>query len=198
MTSSTLAGVAAGVVALLAGAALAAPAPSFSVTDSTGKVVRLADYKGRYVVLEWSNPRVPDRAGAIRRRGDAGGAQGRGRAQRRSRLTRQFHEPQPFGVQERRADGRVDARAARGADRRPHRCGQRGGPRVRRRTTPHMFVIDPAGAIVYEGAIDDRRSARVADRKGAHNYVRAALDDALGGKPVRVASTTPYGCSVKY
>ena len=61
-----------------------------------------------------------------------------------------------------------------------------------------MFVVDPAGKIVYAGAIDDKRSARESDRKTAHNYVRAALNETLAGKPVTVASTTPYGCSVKY
>ncbi len=58
-----------------------------------------------------------------------------------------------------------------------------------------MFVIDPAGKIVYNGAIDDKRSARESDRKTANNYVRAALAEATAGKPVTVASTSPYGCS---
>ena len=66
------------------------------------------------------------------------------------------------------------------------------------KTTPHMFVIDPAGKVVYAGAIDDKRSSRESDRKTANNYVRAALNEATAGKPVTVASTTPYGCSVKY
>ena len=66
------------------------------------------------------------------------------------------------------------------------------------KTTPHMFVINPAGTIVYAGAIDDKRSARESDRKTANNYVRAALNEATAGKPVTVANTTPYGCSVKY
>ena len=66
------------------------------------------------------------------------------------------------------------------------------------KTTPHMFVIDPAGKIVYNGAIDDKRSARESDRKTANNYVRAALTEAVAGKPVSVASTTPYGCTIKY
>jgi hypothetical protein len=61
-----------------------------------------------------------------------------------------------------------------------------------------MFVIDPAGKVIYAGAIDDIRSANPADVKRANNYVRAALTEALAGKPVSVASTTPYGCSVKY
>jgi hypothetical protein len=66
------------------------------------------------------------------------------------------------------------------------------------KTTPHMFVVDPAGKVIYAGAIDDKRSANPADAKTANNYVRAALTEALAGKPVSVASTTPYGCSVKY
>jgi hypothetical protein len=66
------------------------------------------------------------------------------------------------------------------------------------RTTPHMFVIDPAGKVVYAGAIDDKRSANPADVKTARNYVRAALTESLAGQPVTTASTTPYGCSVKY
>jgi len=66
------------------------------------------------------------------------------------------------------------------------------------KTTPHMFVVDPTGRIVYNGAIDDKRSANPADTKTANNYVRAALTEAMAGKPVTVASTTPYGCSVKY
>ena len=66
------------------------------------------------------------------------------------------------------------------------------------KTTPHMFVIDPAGRIVYAGAIDDKRSANPADVRTAKNYVTAALNEAKAGKPVSVASTTPYGCSVKY
>jgi hypothetical protein len=66
------------------------------------------------------------------------------------------------------------------------------------KTTPHMFVIDAGGKVVYNGAIDDRRSADPADVKGARNYVAAALDELKAGKPVSVASTTPYGCSVKY
>jgi hypothetical protein len=61
-----------------------------------------------------------------------------------------------------------------------------------------MFVVDPTGKVLYNGAIDDKRSANPADAKTAKNYVRAALTEATAGKPVTVASTTPYGCSVKY
>ena len=66
------------------------------------------------------------------------------------------------------------------------------------RTTPHMYVIDPKGKLVYAGAIDDKRSASTEDTKSASNHVRAALGEAMAGKPVSVAATSPYGCSVKY
>ena len=66
------------------------------------------------------------------------------------------------------------------------------------KTTPHMYVIDPSGKLVFAGGIDDKRSANPADVKTAKNFVRAALDETLAGKPVSVATATPYGCSVKY
>jgi hypothetical protein len=66
------------------------------------------------------------------------------------------------------------------------------------KTTPHMYIIDPRGLVVYNGAIDDKRSANVADVKTAKNYVVAALDEMKAGKPVSTPSTNPYGCSVKY
>jgi hypothetical protein len=66
------------------------------------------------------------------------------------------------------------------------------------RTTPHMYVIDPKGVLVYAGGIDDKRSANPADVKTAKNFVRTALAEALAGKPVSTPTATPYGCSVKY
>jgi hypothetical protein len=66
------------------------------------------------------------------------------------------------------------------------------------RTTPHMFVISPTGVVLYQGAIDDRPSARPSTLDGASNYVRAALADITAGRPVQTPETTPYGCSVKY
>ena len=66
------------------------------------------------------------------------------------------------------------------------------------KTTPHMFVIDPKGIVVYSGAIDDHNSTDVSDVPNSKNYVAAALDQAMAGQPVTLASTRPYGCSVKY
>lgn len=70
--------------------------------------------------------------------------------------------------------------------------------RYQANTTPHMFVIDPQGKLIYQGAIDDKATTDHADIKTAHNYLNAALESAMGGKSVPVASTRPYGCSVKY
>ncbi|HVT36694.1 MAG TPA: thioredoxin family protein, partial [Nevskiaceae bacterium] len=66
------------------------------------------------------------------------------------------------------------------------------------KTTPHMFIIDPAGKLIYAGGIDSIASTDIDDLKQAKPYVKLALDDALAGKPVSIASTRPYGCSIKY
>ena len=66
------------------------------------------------------------------------------------------------------------------------------------RTTPHMFVISPTGEVVYNGAIDDKRSTNPEDVKTSKNFVSAALDEMKAGKPITTASTAPYGCTIKY
>jgi hypothetical protein len=66
------------------------------------------------------------------------------------------------------------------------------------KTTPSMFVIDPEGKVIYAGAIDDRPSTDQEDIPGSKNYVRAALEAGMAGKPVETAATTSYGCGVKY
>ena len=66
------------------------------------------------------------------------------------------------------------------------------------KVTPHMFIIDPAGTVIYAGAIDDRRSANPADVKTANNYVAAAFGDVRSGKPVATANSSAYGCTIKY
>jgi hypothetical protein len=66
------------------------------------------------------------------------------------------------------------------------------------RTTPHMFVIDPSGTVIYAGGIDDKATFSPADVRNAKNFVAAALDESMAGKPVSTPSSRPYGCSVKY
>jgi hypothetical protein len=174
-----------------------AAAPGFTLTDTGGKTVQLADYRGRYVVLEWTNPECP----FVRKHYGSGNMQGlqkewgakdvvwlsinstnannsewKSPAQMAEWMRAQGAAPAETLVDGTSATGRAYAA----------------------KTTPHMFVIDPSGAVVYNGAIDDRRSANPADAKLARNYVRAALTESLAGKPVTVATTTPYGCSIKY
>jgi len=66
------------------------------------------------------------------------------------------------------------------------------------KTSPHMFIIDPSGTLIYNGAIDDKPTADLSDVPGAKNYVSQALGEAMAGKPVSLSTTRPYGCSVKY
>jgi hypothetical protein len=66
------------------------------------------------------------------------------------------------------------------------------------RTTPHMWVIDPQGKVIYAGGIDDKATYRTADVQSARNFVAAALDESMAGKPVGVPAAAPYGCSIKY
>ena len=173
------------------------PAPDFSVNDASGRTVKLADFRGRHVVLEWTNPDCP----FVRKHYDSRNMQSlqkefgakdvvwlsvnstrRGHDEFKSaeKMTRWMREqggaPAAVLIDDASTAGRAYAA----------------------RTTPHMFVIDPSGRLVYAGAIDDKRSANPADTKTARNYVRAALTESLAGKPVTEAATTPYGCSVKY
>jgi hypothetical protein len=66
------------------------------------------------------------------------------------------------------------------------------------KTTPHMFIIDPSGKLIYEGALDDRATLDPDDIKSSNNYVTNALAESMAGRPVTIASTRPYGCGVKY
>ena len=190
-------------IALLfaAGAAAAvvsgAAAPGFTITDTAGKPVRLADYKGKYVVLEWTNPECP----FVRKHYSSGNMQslqkewsGRDIVWLAINSTNAGHSE--FKTPREMSDW-VQAQGAAPTAMLLDSTSATGRA-YDAKTTPHMFVVDPAGKIVYAGAIDDKRSANPADAKTAHNYVRAALTEATAGKPVSVASTTPYGCSVKY
>jgi len=193
MLSASLVLVAGHALALTAGT----PAPDFTVADSHGKPVRLADYKGKFVVLEWTNPECPfvrAQYGAAAMQALQKEAAGRDVVWLAVNSTNQSSSEYKTGaqmnawMQEQQGAAKavlIDATSATGRA-------------YDAKTTPHMFVIDPKGTIVYAGAIDDKRSARESDRKTTHNYVRAALGEALAGKPVTVASTQPYGCSVKY
>lgn len=173
------------------------PAPVFAGTDSQGKVHRLADYRGKTVVLEWSNHDCP----YVRKHYGSGNMQ---QLQRQAAadgviwLTVISSAPGKQGhVTGRQAD---ELTRSRGAS--PHAVilDEKGeiGRLYAAKTTPHMYVIDPRGTLVYMGGIDDRPSADPADIAGARNHVAMALAELRAGKPVSQAVTRPYGCSVKY
>ncbi|HVE50904.1 MAG TPA: thioredoxin family protein [Casimicrobiaceae bacterium] len=172
-------------------------APEFTVNDATGKPVALNSYRGKHVVLEWTNPECP----FVRKHYDSRNMQSlqkefaaRDVVWLSVNSTRRGHYEFKSG------DEMSRWMAAQGGS--PSAVliddTSNAGRAYAARTTPHMFVIDPSGKLVYAGAIDDKRSSNPADAKTAHNYVRAALTESLAGKAVTQASTTPYGCSVKY
>lgn len=173
------------------------PAPDFAVTDVRGNAVHLSDFKGKYIVLEWTNPGCPFVRNQYNTR-NMQGLQAEWTAKdvvwlsidSSSRSSFDFLEPVRLG-EWMHARGATQSAVLVDPDSAIARLYQA-------KTTPHMFVIDREGRIVYAGAIDDRPSTRPADPPAAKNYVRAALSEATRGMPVSVAATTPYGCAVKY
>lgn len=178
-------------------AEVGAAAPAFTLPDTQGGTQSLEAQKGRYVVLEWTNPGCP----FVRAHYDSGamqalqkecadqgvtwftisssapGKQGHDSAKAwNERLQKEKAAPKALLLDE---EGKVGR--AYGA-----------------KTTPHMFVIDPKGVLIYAGAIDDRATVKAAEVAGAKNYVRAALEASKAGKPVEPAETRAYGCGIKY
>lgn len=189
------------VACAMSGAALAAavvgqPAPAFTLTDLSGKAVNLADYQGKTVVLEWHNFKCPFvqkhyRSGNMQSLQKKYGAEVVWLAVNSThREASDYMEPARIGAELKR----FEATPARYLMDDPGTVGRAYGAK----TTPHMYVIDPAGKLAYAGAIDDKRSTNPDDVKTSKNYVAAALDEMKAGKPVSTASTAPYGCSVHY
>jgi hypothetical protein len=194
-------GIAAGLllVANKAQAAVAtgARAPNFSVRDASGATRTLSEFAGRTVVLEWTNSGCPyvqkhynshnmqELQGEATDAGvvwlsvisSAPGEQG-------------YYEGPQALVHAREVDAQPTAILLDPSGVMGRAYGAR--------NTPHMYIINGDGVLVYQGAIDDRPSARPETLQGATNYVRAALSDLAAGRAVATAETTPYGCSVKY
>ena len=181
----------------LAQAVVGQPAPAFTATDVNGKAVSLADFKGRHVVLEWVNPGCPyvqKHYGAANMQATQKAATDQGVVWLAVSTTARDHadyKPPAELAAWMKAQKAAAATTLMDSD---GAVGRAYGAR----TTPHMYIVNPAGTLVYVGAIDSRPTANPADIAGATNHVKVALSEALAGKPVSVASTRPYGCSVKY
>ncbi len=174
-----------------------ADAPAFTLKDTSGKSHNLADFKGKFVVLEWFNEGCP----FVKKHYSSGNMQ---------KLQKEYAGKEVVWLSINSSapgkEGYVTAESA------PKTIADwkmdstkilldndgKVGKMYGAKTTPHMFVINKEGKLVYQGAIDSKASANAADIEGSENYVKVALDSSMAGKPVANASTKPYGCSVKY
>ena len=190
------------VASLLVGEAFAAPkvgeqAPDFSVAAADGAKHSLSEFRGRYVVLEWSNADCP----FVRKHYGSGNMQQLQKDAKRDNVAWLTIISSAPGKQ-----GHVEAAQAaalsekRGAEPTAVLLDETGsaGHLYGAKTTPHMFIIDPKGTLIYMGAIDDTASTDPGDIASSKNFVRTALAESRSGKPVTDSVTTPYGCSVKY
>jgi len=174
-----------------------AAAPAFSVRDARGATRTLAEFSGRTVILEWTNHGCP----YVRKHYDSNNMQTLQREATADGIVWLQVISSAQGEQ-----GYLDGPGALARVQTDNAAPTATlldptgvmGRAYGARNTPQMFIISPTGVILYQGAIDDRPSARPSSLEGATNYVRAALADIAAGRAVRVAETTPYGCSVKY
>jgi hypothetical protein len=181
----------------LAQATVGQNAPAFSVTDAKGKKVSLADFAGKTVVLEWTNPGCP----YVQKHYDGGNMP----ATQKDALSkgvvwlsvattatahRDYLAPADLGAWQ-KAKGAVPTATLMDAD---GKMGRAYGAK----TTPHMYIVDGAGKLVYAGGIDSIPSSSASDIPKATNYVKQALAEMQAGKPISQAVTRAYGCSVKY
>lgn len=184
-------------VAAAAAAKVGQPAPAFSLVDSTGKTRSLAEFKGKTVVLEWTNHDCP----FVKKHYGSGNMQKQQRdATAKGVVWLSINSSAP-GKQG-HVDGagaekvRRDAKAAQTA----YLLDPTGaaGRAYGAKTTPHMYVIDAKGVLRYAGGIDSIPSPEAGDLARATQYVPQALAELAAGKPVSMQVTRPYGCSVKY
>jgi peroxiredoxin len=172
-------------------AAVGAEAPNFTLQDQDGKEVSLADYKGKVVVLEWFNEECPFVV-KFYREGHM------------NKLADQYKSKDVVWLAINSTKGKDissnKAIAEKWSINRPLLSDADGkvGKLYGATNTPHMYVIDTEGKLVYAGAIDSKRSDKTADIESAENYVTKALDAVLAGETVTTPQTKAYGCTVKY
>ena len=173
------------------------PAPNFKLADANGKQVSLSDYRGKTVVLEWNNPGCP----FVKKHYDSGNmqkAQAAAVKQGVVWLTINSGAPGKQGYMNGAEAKAFVAKA--GARPTAYLLDPNGvaGKAYDAKTTPHMYIVNKTGTLVYAGGIDDKPTAKPADVNGARNHVLAALSEIKAGKAVSVSTSRPYGCSVKY
>ena len=173
------------------------PAPDFTLRDTAGKAVKLSDYRGKHVVLEWTNPGCP----YVRKHYDSGNMP----ATQKDAVDKGVVWLSINSTEKSSYDYQVPARLVAWQNDRKSRptsllMDEEGttGKAYGARTTPHMYIVNPQGTLVYAGGIDSIASSNPDDIKKAVNYVRQGLNEAIAGKPVTAATTRPYGCSIKY
>ena len=171
-------------------------APGFTATDALGKTHKLSDFKGKHVVLEWTNPGCPfvvkhygGNMQALQKEFTAKGVVWLS-------VNSTSKDASDYLIPAKLTAWKNDKKASPTAVLMDE--SGKMGQLYSAKTTPHMYIINPQGMLVYAGAIDSVPSARVDDIKTATNYVRQGLNESLGGKAISVASTRAYGCSVKY
>lgn len=172
-------------------------APEFTLNDIAGQQHSLSSYKGKFVVLEWSNPDCP----FVKKHYNSGNMQSLQKTYTEKGVIwltinssapgKQGNYPADELANIAKLNNSVPTAILQDLD---GKVGRAYGAK----TTPHMFVINPDGKLIYQGAIDDNSSPNPEDAKSAKNYVQAALDEAMAGKDVSEPSTPSYGCSVKY
>lgn len=172
-------------------------APDFSAPDTNGKTQSLTEYKGKYVVLEWFNPECP----FVKKHYGGGNMQNLQKEYTDKGVVWLTVDSNAPG-----SEGNITADQAKKImdGWKTHQTALLLDPESKiakaygAKNTPNMVVIGPDGKIVYEGAIDSKASPNPADIPTSTNYVKAALDQALGGKAVSNAQTKPYGCHITY
>ncbi len=179
------------------GAVVGEKAPNFELTDAYGETHNLSDFEGKYVILEWLNHDCP----FVRKHYDGNNMQ---ELQKRytdeGAIWLSIISSVPGTQGHLQPDEAQEITKAKNASPTAVLLDIDGavGKMYDARVTPHMYIINPEGVLEYNGAIDDKPTARLRDLEGAHNYVVAAMTSLMNGEPVEVKTNTPYGCTVKY
>ncbi len=177
--------------------AVGQPAPDFTLKDASGKTVKLSDYRGKHVVLEWTNPGCP----YVQKHYNSGNMPATQKEavdkgvvwlaiNSTEKASGDYLEPTKLvaWMNDRKSQPTTTLMDEEG------NVGRAYGAR----TTPHMYIVNPQGQLIYAGGIDSIASSNADDIKRATNYVRSGLNEALAGKTLTAATTRAYGCSIKY